>query len=331
MTATMEEVSPEVAGEDTRIEGLLTEWGLKFDYDEAYPLRKIDAEHEDSQVREQAHRAPRETTDEFTTQLRGQIQQGRIHFPPIVCTHNGRLIDGNTRKAAAEANGLETFPVYLVKLDRADQGKVLGAALNQMGGRRLTAEEALAAAEKMMNDDISDEAIARTLGRSVDMVRNYRKERMFRETAKRVGIKEDAPVKRSVQRVLADVKHDEPFRAATEVVVETKASASDAKALLAEIGEARSEAEELEVIEKHRAKLRPSGPPPPRKASHSAAKRAGQRLDALLAASAPAAELAPAALRSDLEPKWIAVHDLATGVLAAFAELPPDEAPADTA
>ena len=322
MTTLLEEEA--VAGEDTRIEGLLQEWGLGFDFEQEYPLKKIDAEYEDAQVREPLHRAPQETTEEFTTQMRGQLQQGRVLFPPLVLTHNGRLIDGNTRKAAAERNGLESFPAYLVKLDRPDQGKVLGAALNQMGGRRLTAEEAFAAAEKMMRDGSSDEAIARTLGRSVESVRNYRRERRYKEAAERTGVK-DLPVTRSVQRVVADVTHDEPFRAAVQLAAETKATKKDVQELVREVGDARSEREELEVIERHRKKLKPSGPPPPRKAAHTAAKKAGQKLDALLAVVAPAAELAPAALRDDLEPKWQRTRDLADQVLAAFAELPPEE------
>jgi hypothetical protein len=326
VTTLLEEQVAEDAYRDTRIEGLLQEWGLGFDFEPEYPLRKVDADYEDAQVREVSHRAPQETTEEFTNQMRGQLQQGRVLFPPLVLTHNGRLIDGNTRKAAAERNGLEVFPVYLVKLDRPDQGKVLGAALNQMGGRRLTADEAFAAAEKMMRDGAADEAIARTLGRSVESVRNYRREQRYREAAERTGVR-DLAVTRSVQRVVADVTHDEPFKAAVELASATKATKRDVQDLVRDVAEARSEREELEVIERHREKLKPSGPPPPRKASHTAAKQAGRKVDALLAVVAPAAELAPAALRSDLEPKWQRVRDLTDQVLAAFAELPPEPEP----
>ena len=177
MTTLLEE--PAMADEtaelyrDMRIEGLLREWNLDFDFDAEYPLRKIDVQT-DTQVRLPEHRAPRDTVEEFTTQMRGQLAHDRISFPPLVLTHNGRLIDGNTRKQAAEQNGLETFHVYLVKLPRADFGPMIGAALNQMGGKRLTAEESFAAAEKMMREGYADEAIARTLGRSTQMVRNYR-------------------------------------------------------------------------------------------------------------------------------------------------------------
>jgi ParB-like chromosome segregation protein Spo0J len=329
MTTLVEE--PMVAEDlqrEGRIESLLNEWSLPFEFVPEYPLKKVDASYEDAQVRQMLHRAPAESAEEFTTQMRGQIQQGRILFPPLVLTHNGRLVDGNTRVVAAERNGLEAFPAYLVKLDRPDQGMVLGAALNQMGGRRLTAEEAFAAAEKMMRDGAADEAIARTIGKSVESVRNYRREQRFRESAERTGVK-DLPVTRSVQRVVADVKHDEPFRAAVKLAAETKASKKDVQDLVRDVASARSEREELEVISRHRKKLKPSGPPPPKKASHTAAKQAGRRLDALLAVTAPPSELAPAALRADLEPKWLRARDLADQVLAAFAETPePEGAPA---
>lgn len=309
---------------DMRIEGLLREWNLEFDFDPQYPLRKIDADYNESQVRLPDHRAPSDTVGEFTTQMRGQLQLGRVSFPPLVLTHNGRLIDGNTRKAAAEQNNLETFPVYLVKLPRPDHGLMIGAALNQMGGKRLTAEESFAAAEKMMREEYADEAIARTLGRSVQMVRNYRRERRYRDAADRTGVAA-LTVTRSNQRHLADVTHDEPFKAAVELVANAKPASKDVQDLVQKVSTARSEREELEIVADYRKKWKPSGPPPQRTAPSKVALAAGRKVDAVLAIVTPASELAPAALRGDLEPKWRRLRDLADQVLAAFAETPEPE------
>jgi hypothetical protein len=313
---------------DMRIEGLLREWELEFEFDAEYPLKKIDAETGETQVRMPEHRAPRETVEEFTTQMRGQLLLGRVTFPPLVLTHNGRLIDGNTRKAAATRNGLEVFPVYLVRLPRTDFGPMIGAALNQMGGKRLTAEEAYAAAERMMREEYADEAIARTLGRSVQMVRNYRRERRYRDAADRTGVAA-LTVSRSAQRHLADVTHDEPFKAAVELVASAKAAPRDVQELVQDVSSARSERQELEIVDEYRKKWKPAGPPPQRTTPTRAATAAARKVDAVLAIKAPASELAPASLRADLEPKWQQLRDRADQVLAAFAEAPaePEELP----
>jgi ParB-like chromosome segregation protein Spo0J len=303
---------------------LLTEWNLDFDFDAEYPLRKIDADYNESQVRLPDHRAPSDTVTEFTTQMGGQLQLGRLTFPPLVLTHNGRLIDGNTRKAAAEQNGLETFPVYLVRLPRPDHGLMIGAALNQMGGKRLTAEEAFAAAEKMMRENYADEAIARTLGRSVQSVRNYRRERRYHDAADRTGVT-SLTIGRQAQRHLADINHDEPFKAAAQLVAATKVAPKDVQELVGKVSSARSEREEIEIVDEYRKKWKPSGPPPQRTAPNKAALAAARKVDAVLAIVAPAAELAPTALRGDLEPKWRKLRDLADQVIAAFAEAPETE------
>lgn len=329
MTATLLDEEVIVAdsdlSRDMRIEGLLTEWNLDFEFDAEYPLRKIDADYNESQVRLPDHRAPRDTVEEFTAQMRGQLALGRLAFPPIVLTHNGRLIDGNTRKAAAAQNGLETFPAYLVKLPRPDFGLMIGAALNQMGGKRLTAEESYAAAEKMMREGYPDDAIARTLGRSTQMVRNYRRERRYNEAADRTGVAA-LSITRSAQRHLADITHDEPFKAAAQLVSNAKPGQKDVQELVEKVSSARSEREEMAIVDEYSKKWKTAGPPPAaaRRAPNKAALAAARKVDAVLAIVTPAAELAPAALRGDLEPKWQRLHELSGQVLAAFAEAPPE-------
>src|SRR5262245_15034766 len=204
MTAVLDEITDVDADlrRDVRIEGLLREWGIDFTFDDEHPLKKVDATFDESQVRLAEHRAPRDTTDEYEMQMRN----GAL-FPPIVVTHNGRLIDGNTRKAAAERLGHETFPTYVVRLPQANYGPMLGAALNQMGGKRLTSDEALIAAEVMIRAGHSDEAIARTLGRSRAAVQNYRREKRYKDAAERTGI-EGLAVTRGAQRHLAQIGHD---------------------------------------------------------------------------------------------------------------------------
>src|SRR5262245_58533820 len=116
MTATLteQELEPMTDSDlrrDLLIENLLRDWNIPFEFELDSPVNRLDAKSNDSQVAEVKHRAPQETVNEYAIQMRA----GAV-FPPMVATHNRRLIDGNTRKAACEANGVETFPVYFVKL-----------------------------------------------------------------------------------------------------------------------------------------------------------------------------------------------------------------------
>jgi hypothetical protein len=305
---------------DMRTESLLREWNIDFEFDPEFAIRKLDTEYDDSQVRRIEHRAPQENVNEYAIQMRA----GAI-FPPMVATHNRRLIDGNTRKGACDVNGVETFPVYLVKLPQASYGPMLGAALNQMGGKRLTDDEAFLAAETMIRNGHADEAIARTIGKSPQSIRNYRRQTRFKDAAERTGVAE-VKVTATAQRALADIKLDEPFKEAVQLVSAVKLPPRDVQELVEKIGNTHSEAQALEVIEEARTKLAPAGPPPQKQNLTKAATAAGRKIDAFLATvTVPAGELAPAALRADLEPKWKRLNDLAGAVLLAFSENPQTE------
>jgi ParB-like chromosome segregation protein Spo0J len=305
---------------DLRIEGLLREWNIDFTFEAEFPLQQLDAKYHDSQVREPQHRAPRENVDEYAIQMRA----GAL-FPPLVATHNRRLIDGNTRKAAAEANGLDTFPVYLVRLPQASYGPMMGAALNQMGGKRLSDEEAYAAAETMIRNGHADEAICRTIGKSTQSIRNYRRQTRYKDAAERTGISE-IKIPATTQRTLAGIKLDEPFKEAVQLAATTKLSSRDVQEMVEKIEDTHSETQALEVIEQIRAKHTPAGPPPVKRNLTKAATDAGRKIDVFLASvKVSSGELAPASLRGDLEPKWRRLHELAGAVLLAFAENPPAE------
>lgn len=309
---------------DLRIETLLRDWNIPFEFDAEFPVAKLDANYDESQVRESKHRAPPETVNEYAIQMRA----GAI-FPPMVATHNRRLVDGNTRKGACETNGVETFPVYFVKLPQASYGPMIGAALNQMGGKRLTDEEAFLAAETMIRNGHADEAIARTIGKSAQSIRNYRRQTRFRDAAERTGVGE-VKITATAQRALAEIKLDEPFKEAVQLVSAVKLPPRDVQELVEKIGNTHSEAQALEVIDEVRTKHAPAGPPPHKQNRTKAATAAGRKVDAFLAAvKVPAGELAPATLRADLEPKWKRLHELAGAILLAFAENPPAEAEAE--
>lgn len=257
---------------DTRIEALLEQWNLTFELEQDFPLNKIRKEGA-TQIRLEAHQAPAQAVDEYTTHMK----HGAV-FPPIVISHQGYLVDGNTRLAAISRLGRKSFPVYKVKFAHLGQAKMIGAALNQMGGDRLTEDEIVAAAEVMMKDGYGDDAIARTLGRSISHIRNVRRDRTYREAAERTGLGH-VKIPKPVQRILATIAHDEPFRAAVEAVVQAKPSNKDVSALVTRIDETRSDADALAAIQMVTTSWGPvTGAPPNKKSLSKSQARKGLAL-----------------------------------------------------
>lgn len=262
---------------DTRAEALFTEWGLSWELDPQFPLMRLKLE-DATQIRQEEHRAPSETVEQYTTHMK----HGAV-FPPIVVGTTGMLVDGNTRVAACQRTNRKAFPAYKVKFPHLGIAKMIGAALNQMGGDRLADEEIIAAAEVMMKEGYADEAIARTLGRSVSHVRNVRRDRDYREAAERAGVLEIS-IPKPAQRTLAQISHDEPFKAAVEAVGRHKLAQKDISALVEKIEKTRSDAEALAAIHATEATWGPmTGPPPAKRSlSRSKAKQALKAVRGLL-------------------------------------------------
>jgi len=322
--ATVEDESPAVEDveddmaevvRDTRIEGLLTEWQLPFELESAFAITRIKIE-DTTQIRSEVHRAPKGTVEQYATHM----NHGAI-FPPVVISTDGRLIDGNARLAAARLLKRKTFPAYKVKFPHLGIAKMIGAALNQLGGDRLADDEIIVAAEAMMDEGYADDAIARTLGRSVSHVRNVRRDRMFRESADRIGVGK-VKIPKAVARVLAGISHDEPLKAAIALVQRANPAMKDVSRMVNEVEKTRSDADALAVIQNTETKWGPvTGPPPHRKpANQSKAKKALAHVKALL-------ELTDGILPTDLvipgdedvAQQWQQVNSLATNVVAVYA------------
>jgi len=298
---------------DTRIEHLLEDWKLPYELDQNFPLSRLKIE-EASQIRAEAHRAPKVTVEQYVTHMKHGA-----NFPPIVVATNAMLVDGNARVEACRGLGRKTFPAYKVKFPHLGMAKMIGAALNQMGGDRLSDEEIVVAAEAMMDESYSDEAIARTLGRSVSHVKNVRKDRVFRAALERTGLGE-VRFPKQVVRALADIQHDEPFKAAVEVVKRHSPSAQDAKQLVDAIDKTRSDAEALAAIRTMDEKWGPvSGPPPrPRSLSRSNAKKALSCVKDLLDLGKEPGDLVMPG-NDEARQLWVRLTNLATNVQALYA------------
>jgi hypothetical protein len=153
----------------------------------------------------------------------------------------------------------------------------------------------------MMRNGHADEAIARTIGKSIGSIRAYRRQTRYKDAAERTGVA-DVKIQATSQRALADISLDEPFHEAVLLVSTLNLSPSDVQEMVRRIDETRSEAQALEVIDEFRKKHGVAGPPPHKGPSTKAATAAGRKIDAFLASiKVPPAELAPLALRAELE------------------------------
>ncbi len=235
----------------------LREWNLTYEIAPDFPLSRVRTD-EHSQVREQQHIAPAHRVEEYIQQMRN----GAL-FPPLLLMAPDLLIDGNTRMKAAQKIGRQTFPVIIVDTKTREMALILAASLNQMGGERLTSEEAHEAAMRMMHADYPDGAIARELGRDIVQVRRWRNQRDTELRAQRLGLSEEVKnIPRGTLGALASVSHDEPFVEATRLLSEVRPVEKQAREIITEVIQASSDEAAKEVIARYRDDLSPAGPPP---------------------------------------------------------------------
>lgn len=267
---------------DVRVESILSAWRITGYELELAELAKLKVEDK-SQVRDPSNRAPQGMVSEYALQM-----EAGAAFPPIVVDRQGwKLLDGNTRKAAAESIGLEQFPAYVVKCVDDDVRRGLAAALNQTGGKRLDEADAMRAAETLEKLGLSDEQVALYVGRSIASVRNYRADRRFVETAKLAGMDEATAVAlpKPVRRKLARVTHVEPFRAVVGLATAGVRGEALEQAVTAAT-DARSDEEAVNAVEGLRSELAPQAPPPAARTRSNTGARATSTLRKLLEQSA---------------------------------------------
>lgn len=313
----LEDVASLTDRRDTRIESLLREWQLDFEFEAEFAVTGMDHTYAEVQVRGSQHRALPASVKEYAAQMRA----GAL-FPPVIVTQTGKVIDGNTRYVAAKECRMETFPAYVVTLPSTRVGMMVGAAVNQMGGKRLDPAEAYAAAELMFKEGLTDENITRAIGRSRKQVSDYRRQHEFEEHAVTVGL--TSSLGAVAKRQLARVKNDRPFVALVKAASEVKATPKDLDEVVETIVNARSEDNAVEAVKQFKKEHKPLGVPPARTPQGaSLAKRAARHAQAVLAITNAPDTLALAVLAKDHEPMWRELHAFSGKVMAAYAEVTP--------
>lgn len=238
----------------------LREWNLDYRVEAKFPISDIDVSGE-AQVRGATNIAPVQRIEEY----RQQMANGAI-FPPVLLRKTGGkplLIDGNTRLAAATKVGRKTFPAIVVDTKTPEMALILAAAVNQMGGERLTASEAHEAALLMMKQGYPDSAIARELGRDLSQVRRWRNQQEVAKRAETLNLSNQVKqLSAGALGQLANIQHETPFAELTKLFADVRPNEKDARGMVQQVNQAASDEEAVKIIQDLREDLAPAGPPP---------------------------------------------------------------------
>jgi hypothetical protein len=298
-------------------ESIFNSWGLSFELLPEFPIANIQ-DIAGQQVRFRAHIANSDVVDEYFE----QYQNGAM-FPPGVLAHPGTVIDGNTRFAMARKAKLETFPVYMVKVSSLDLAKALGAALNQIGGVRLTQDEAYQAALDMMGENLNftDTQIAKTTGKASWQIKNWRAEQEAAQHAQRVGASLET-IPKTQYKTLAKVVQDAPFAAAVKLAGSRRLPNKVVKQMVDDISKATSEQDALETIDTYAVDNPAGGPDRTVVVTNQKARRMRMVLPQVINMRPPE-ELYEAEKASEDEKMWREVRRVAEGQITYYEQMTP--------
>lgn len=133
-------------------------------------------------------------------------------FPPVIVTADGYLVDGATRTQAARKCGYTTFPAFVLTVryegaPKAMRNKLikLGAKMNHMNGRRMSAANTIALIEAVTEgDDIRPQDLAAELSISLSTAQTAMSAIIATRRAERLGVKLDGSLTRSNLRMFGN-------------------------------------------------------------------------------------------------------------------------------
>jgi len=242
---------------DARYEAKFQEWNLEYRLEPAFPIDQLRVA-DWAQVRNANHVAPLDEVEEY----RQQMANG-ANFPPVILMAPETLIDGNTRLAATKKLHKKTIAAYLINFPSVPMAKSLAAAINNLGGKRLSPEEAVEAAKLLMDMHFADEAIAREVGRSVEQVRRIRNQLEFVERTQALHLEHAAArVSPDNRARLNSVKHEPVFGEFVQFVAQAVPAKKTVTDLLKQVHNASSDADAISVIREAKRDYSTAGPPP---------------------------------------------------------------------
>lgn len=296
----------------------LRDWHLDYEYTDAFDLDDIRVA-EWAQVRGEASLSDKDTLLEFQTQMR----EGAV-YPPIVVMAPDVLVDGNHRYRAARMLRWPTLPAFVVQYPTVDMAKAFAGAMNQQNGRRLTNDEAYRDALTMFGMGLSDEAIAREIGRNRQSVGQMRARKEFQQRTETLGVEAHAERIKDPQRAkLAQIQHLPVFAKALEIAADTGGKSKVVNELVRVAKQAPSDGDAIDALEDIRTDLAAAGPPPVRVTLPPEVRTTRMQLGGLLKH-----ETNPIAVLDQGKPEdrakaidqWRRVRDMANNVLGLYGE-----------
>lgn len=238
----------------------IKEWNLKYDYVPNFRISEMkNADWAQVRIGE------KNPWDDATVADYRTFMNAGAPFPPVVLWRPNIISDGNNRIKAAKLEGRRTFPAFVVDLPTTDIAQPFGAALNQLGGRRLTAQQVVIHATSMFAQGMSDQAIASELGRSREQIRRIRHHLEFEKRVNDAKLTTVAAgIPKSQRWRLNQITNDPAFREAIQVVTEIKVTDSDLREMIDDAEAARTQEAAVQAVARRRETLEPYGPGRPK-------------------------------------------------------------------
>jgi len=233
-----------------QIEAKLDERKIDWGFEPNVKIKDI-REAEGMQVRQIAHRAPREQVARYSTAMKHGAQ-----FPAIVLNDRMEKIDGNTRLEATVKNGGDTVSAYICHGITALEARSLSVELNQANGLAMTEDEI----RKFIIDAVQEgeqpeiKSLARMTGVKDTKISRWIAETRFQARAQEAGIdKRLIEVLPESTRAALDVTRLKPvFENLTILAAESRMPAADVKKIVGQVNGATSQDEALDIVASER-------------------------------------------------------------------------------
>jgi ParB-like chromosome segregation protein Spo0J len=174
---------------------------------------------------------------ELVGKYRRDIDSGAL-FPPIICTTNGVVADGNNRVAAHLEAGVEKIAAYVVDVNDT-VFQLLALSANALNGLPNSPEAQAAHVVQFHNTGtFTHRQIAHMLGLSDTVVGDIVHAHSVRERVNRP--RTVAKIPRTVLAHLDQIQSDEQLMAAVEVVASTAMKGTDVRRLVNNVKKART-------------------------------------------------------------------------------------------
>jgi hypothetical protein len=233
-----------------QVEQMLTARNIDYEFEPNVRIAEI-RDAEGNQVRLTEHRAPKEQVAKYATAMKHGAA-----FPAIVLNSARELIDGNTRRTAAQKNGNDTIAAYIVHGTTPLENRSLSVELNQSNGLSMTDAEIrqfiAGAVEEGQQPEIK--TLSRMTGVRESKIARWIADTEFRARAARDGI-DDAHVEvfsDSTRAALNAVRLAPVFKDLTKLAAEARIPVADVKKIVASVNTATSEADAIAVVESER-------------------------------------------------------------------------------